>query len=252
MKFDSFANKFTGSQLTGSLVMLKNIKQVKGTIDYQTPYHWKAGGVTREIQMRRLRFARKYITQRDSVLDIGCGDGFLTNALADYCEHVVGVDSSRTGIALACTLADASNADFVLGSVDNLPFKENTFNVITLFEVIEHIPVGSVKNALADIRRVLKKDGVLIVTTPNSRNLENIIYRRTMVSKKHEKEYSQSELLSRMSDFEKVELSGIYFPLPPLTLLYKLRYRFLWQMLFPLAGWFPKLARFITYCGRKK
>jgi len=98
----------------------------------------------------------------------------------------------------------------------------------------------------------LKKGGVLIVTTPNSRNLENIIFHRKMVSKKHEREYSQEELLYLLDDFEKIELSGIYFPLPPLTLLYKPRYRFLWQMLFPLARWFPNLARFIIYCGWKK
>lgn len=234
------------------MAMTNNREKIKGTIEYQVPYHWKVGGVSREIQRRRLRFARKYITPRDSVLDIGCGDGFLTSALADYCEHVVGVDSSRSGISLACSLVDAANADFALGSVDNLPFRENSFDAVTLFEVIEHISVGSVEKALTDITRVLKKDGVLIVTTPNPRNLQNIVFGRRMVSEKHEKEYRQAELLYLLAGFEKIELSGIYFPLPPLTLLYKPRYRFLWQILFPLAGWFPKLARFIVYCGRKK
>ena len=232
--------------------MLKNIKRIQGTIDYQTPYHWKVSGVSREIQMRRLRFAWKYIARSDSVLDVGCGDGFITNLLSEYCKHVVGVDSSRTGISLASSLVDISKADFVLGSVNNLPFKESAFDVITLFEVIEHIPVKLVKKALMDIKRVLKKDGILIVTTPNPRNFSNIIFGRKIVSKKHEKEYRQAELLQLLSDFQKIEVSGIYFPLPPLTLLYKSRYRFLWQVLFPLAGLFPKLARFIIYCGRRK
>ena len=72
-----------------------------------------------------------------NVLDIGCGDGFLTNALSGLCGRVVGIDTSATGISLAHAMADAPNVDFAAGSVDSLPFKENTFDVVTLFEVIE-------------------------------------------------------------------------------------------------------------------
>ena len=53
-------------------------------------------------------------------------------------------------------------------------------------------------------------------------------------------------------DFLKVELSGIYLPLPPLGLLYKPCYRFMWQILFPLAKYYPGLALFTAYCGIKK
>ncbi len=232
--------------------MLKNIKQVQGTIDYQTPYHWEAGGVTREMQVQRLRFAKKYIKKGDAVLDIGCGDGFMTNVLSESCKHVVGVDSSQTGISLANSLVDASKADFILGSVNNLPFKENTFDVITLFEVIEHIPVTSLKDVIKEIKKVLKEGGVLIVTTPNPRNLRNRILGKSMVSAKHEKEYNQAELLELLKDFLKVELSGIYLPLPPISFLYKPRYRFIWQILFPLAKYYPGLALFTALCGRKR
>jgi hypothetical protein len=99
---------------------------------------------------------------------------------------------------------------------------------------------------------VLREKGKLILTTPNSRNLLNRILHRPLTSQKHEKEYSLTELLQLLKDFKQVEISGIYLPLSPLTLLSKSRYRFIWQILFPLGRWFPKLARFIAYYGIKK
>ena len=235
-----------------SVIDMNNREKRKGTIDYKTPYHWQAEGVSREIQLRRLQFAGKYIKPKDFVLDIGCGDGFLTNALSGLCERVIGIDTSATGISLAYAMADATNVNFAAGSINSLPFKENTFDVVTLFEVIEHISTGQAGNAIGEISRVLREEGKLILTTPNSRNLLNRILHRPLTSQKHEKEYSQTELLQLLNDFKQVEISGIYLPLPPFTLLSKSRYRFIWQILFPLGGWFPKLARFIAYCGRKK
>jgi len=232
--------------------MLEDIKRVKGTIDYQTPYNWESGGVTREMQMQRLRFAKKYIKKGDAVLDIGCGDGFLTNALSSACESVIGIDTSLTGISFSRSIIDNVKVYLACGSASNLPFKGNAFDVVTLFEVIEHIPVTLLKDVIKEIKRVLKEGGMLIVTTPNPRNLRSRILGKSMVSAKHEKEYNQAELLELFKDFLKVELSGIYLPLPPLSLLYKPCYRFMWQILFPLAKYYPGLALFSAYCGIKK
>ena len=231
---------------------MNNREKSKGTIDYKTPYHWEAQGVSREIQLRRLQFARKYIKPGDSVLDIGCGDGFLTNALSELGKRIVGIDTSVTGVSLAQSRVDNASVELAVGSASDLPFKENTFDVVTLFEVIEHISTGQAENAIGEINRVLREKGKLILTTPNSHNLLNRILHRRLTSQKHEKEYSQTELLQLLKDFKQVEISGIYLPLPPFTLLSKSRYRFIWQILFPLGRWFPKLARFIAYCGMKK
>lgn len=232
--------------------MIESIKRVKGTIDYHTPYHWEAKGVTREMQMQRLRFAQKYIEKGDSVLDIGCGDGFLTNALSSTCKKVTGIDTSLTGISLSRKIIDNAKVYLACGSASNLPFKGSAFDVVTLIEVIEHIPVASLKDTIKEISRVLKDGGMFIVTTPNPHNLRNRIFHKNMVSTKHEKEYYQEELLELFKDFVKVELSGIYLPLPPLSLLCKSCYRFIWQILFPLARYYPGLALFTAYCGRKK
>jgi 2-polyprenyl-3-methyl-5-hydroxy-6-metoxy-1,4-benzoquinol methylase len=227
-------------------------KDSKGTIDYVTPYHWEAIGVSREVQKRRLYFAAKYIKSGDFVLDIGCGDGFLTDALSTSCEKVVGMDTSVTGISLAKSRVDNAKVELAIGSARGLPFKSETFDVVTLFEVIEHISAEQVRRVIQEISRVLKQKGKIVVTTPNLHNLENRIFRKRMTSEKHEKEYGRAELLNLLDDFSQIELIGIYLPLPPFTLLCKSRYRFIWKMLFPLGELFPNLARFIAYCGMKK
>lgn len=95
-------------------------------------------------------------------LDIGCGGGFFVNDMSQKGALVTGIDYSRAGIIFA--KERFPQLDFRIGSVYNLDvFEPNTFDVITLLDVIEHI---SDKNkALSEIKRVLKPEGLLIITT---------------------------------------------------------------------------------------
>lgn len=58
-------------------------------------------------------------------------------------------------------------ASFFVGSVNNLPFEDNSFDVVIFLAVLEHIPKDTEPQALAEIHRVLKPNGLLILETPN-------------------------------------------------------------------------------------
>ena len=58
-------------------------------------------------------------------------------------------------------------ATFVEGSVFELPFGDGSFDVVTMFEVLEHIPAGTESEAFAEIARVLAPGGALVLTTPS-------------------------------------------------------------------------------------
>ena len=141
--------------------------------------------------------------------------------------------------------------ELVCGSAENLPFKSNLFDVVTLFEVIEHIPPNQVHLVVREIFRVLKKGGKVILTTPNPYNLWNRIVGKQKVSLKHYKEYTDEELLQIFEMFEPLELTGIYLPIPPLCFLQKPRYRFIYDKLILLGKIFPKKASVICYAGQK-
>tara|TARA_Y100000034_G_C6883895_1_gene405525 strand:- start:235 stop:957 length:723 start_codon:yes stop_codon:yes gene_type:complete len=115
--------------------------------------------------MRRISFSLldKYIKSRNlKVLDAGCGTGFNMLKLKKYGE-IFGIDNSPEAIKF-CKKRGLSKAS--LGSVEKLNFKDNSFDLLTSFEVIYHRAVKSDVNALKEFYRVLRKKGYLLLRVP--------------------------------------------------------------------------------------
>ncbi len=99
------------------------------------------------------------------VLDIGCGAGHGSNILSKKFSEVKGVDISSEAIEYARENWSQQNIEFIVGSALNIPFDKETFDIVTAFEVFEHIEDW--RSFLLEVKRVLKKDGVLFISTPN-------------------------------------------------------------------------------------
>jgi GT2 family glycosyltransferase/glycosyltransferase involved in cell wall biosynthesis/SAM-dependent methyltransferase len=100
-----------------------------------------------------------------NVLDSGCGVGYGSAHLAAVASHVVGLDNDFRAVRFARTHYARSNTNYLVGDCQNLPFASQTFGVVTSFELIEHLPDAELY--LDGVRRVLKRDGTFIVSTPN-------------------------------------------------------------------------------------
>lgn len=97
------------------------------------------------------------------VLVVGCGNGVEASTIS----HVVG--NRAVGIDLAQEYQfdrdAAEDADLVVADATEMPFADNSFDWIYSFHVLEHIP--RYEKALAEMRRVLRPDGVCMIGTPN-------------------------------------------------------------------------------------
>ena len=115
------------------------------------------------IHLKRYEFARRFCAGRE-VLDAGCGVGYGSAHLAETARRVVGVDIDAEAIAYARGRYAAPNVEFVEADVAALPFDDAAFDVVCCFEAIEHVPEP--ERLVAELRRVLRADGVCVVSTP--------------------------------------------------------------------------------------
>lgn len=102
------------------------------------------------------------------VLDAACGEGYGSAMLATEAASVTGVDLSAEAIAHArARYGDRPRLSFVESDATNLPFADAAFDAVVSFETLEHLEAQD--TLLAGFRRVLKPDGVLLISSPDKR-----------------------------------------------------------------------------------
>jgi len=113
-----------------------------------------------EETVRRLRHVP--VQPSWSCLDVGCGNGAAALLIADtFGMHVVGVDVDLQQIALARSApGDRIDVVFITADATRLPFDDERFEIVATNKMTHHVPQWP--SALAEMRRVLKRQGYLI------------------------------------------------------------------------------------------
>jgi ubiquinone/menaquinone biosynthesis C-methylase UbiE len=102
----------------------------------------------------------------EAFLDAGCGDGrYLAALAAELPARRAGTDISERILETARQRVDA---DFRQGSLEALPFADGEFDLVLCTQVIEHVPDAD--GAIAELARVLRPGGALVISTDNARN----------------------------------------------------------------------------------
>lgn len=135
------------------------------------------------------------------LLDLGCGTQlYLLRYVSNIINEGVGIDFYHKKLALI----KQSNIKYVQWNGKNeLPLPPRSFDTVTLLAVIEHIPLENVEAELKEMKRVLKKKGKIVLTTPTPLGkivLEFLAFRLRVISEKqisdHKKYYTKSDFES--------------------------------------------------------
>ena len=109
---------------------------------------------------------------KERALDFGCGAGRLTIALADHVDEVVGVDISAPMLAKARELDTAGRCRFLENDRDDLAgFDDASFDIVMSSLVLQHLPTDLARAYLAEMVRVLRPGGAMVVQLATAADL---------------------------------------------------------------------------------
>lgn len=117
----------------------------------------RAGRIIEELELKK----------GEKILEVGCGNGYYLNLLnrLNLELELIGVDNDPQALRDAKKYISDEKVKLILDNAQNLPLRSNNFDKIILSEVIEH--VEDEQKILSEIYRVLKPEGVLVLTTCN-------------------------------------------------------------------------------------
>lgn len=150
--------------------------------------------------------------QNALILDAGCGTGFAGRILADIGD-VISMDSSV--YALSNSAIDLNKC---AASITNMPFADQTYDLITAMDVLEHLDDD--QKAIAEMYRICKKDGYLFVTVPACKRM----WSAHDESLEHKRRYSLQELTNgiKAAGFSIKKSSYFVSAVFPVAFIYRL------------------------------
>ncbi|MHB1105086.1 MAG: class I SAM-dependent methyltransferase [Lutibacter sp.] len=121
--------------------------------------------------LHRYAIANEFVKNK-KVLDIASGEGYGSFLLSNEAHLVIGVDIDKETIENSKNKYKNQNLTFLEGAADNIPVESNSIDIVISFETIEHHDKH--EEMFTEIKRVLKSDGILIMSSPDKKYYSDI------------------------------------------------------------------------------
>jgi len=192
----------------------------------------------------RYNYVLHYIGPNDVVLDSACGEGFGAKILASKAKHVEAIDYSSEAIKIARDKYSVGNISYKRADVNETGYKDNMFDIICAFEIIEHL--NDPEAMLRELERVLKPSGSLFISTPNRYFLREKL--RIPENPYHVREYNRDELRSLLKQYYDVNLLGLFLKKKKIEYSPLFKYYLMFKRKLGLIKWEinPKLRQRIS------
>lgn len=164
----------------------------------------RSSGIEIEIEHKQRYLSIAKLTENRIIIDIASGEGYGAEIISHNAKEVIGLDINPDLVEHATSKYKKANLSFKQGSCDNMPIGDSYADVVVSFETLEHVDKETQKLFMREIKRVLKKDGTLIISTPNKKNYSE---RYNYVNKFHAHELVKDEFLELLeSKFSYINL----------------------------------------------
>jgi SAM-dependent methyltransferase len=179
----------------------------------------------------------------DRLLDAACGRGSLTFRLAKRTRTAYGFDISPQAMRRARRVAQraGSGVQFATASAEQLPYADGSFDKIVSSSSLEHFRDGGL--AIAEMARVLKPGGTLVLTTDNLQSLDDELRERHRRSSYVSHYYTEDELLAALGPYLDVKRTRYLINSPVSKFFYRLGVRLDW------GGTVPKMLLWLPICA---
>ncbi|WP_179344615.1 class I SAM-dependent methyltransferase [Winogradskyella ursingii] len=128
--------------------------------------------LVRKISLKRkVKLINSFQSENKTLLDVGCGTGDFLKTASDNNWNITGIEPNADARKIANT--KTNNLVFDIGHLEKL--KPNSFDVITLWHVLEHLP--NLDDHIKAIKLLLKSDGTLVIAVPNFKSYDAQYYK---------------------------------------------------------------------------
>lgn len=210
---------------SGKIYSSPEFNYIKGSNTY-AEYNYLKSGISSYIKLKHfetaLKMTKKYF-HKYNVIDFGCADGVFLPSLANYFNHVIGIDINPGFIDIASKMLDETglrnlqlicNREKSIDQIRNEIIKRE-YSILFLLEVIEHIgdknsPWESRIDFLKKISALIEKRGIIILTTPKMIGLSFLLQQSGLTLFKLSREnisfknLLKAGLLKNTEDLEKI------------------------------------------------
>ncbi len=149
------------------------------------------------------------LVKEKTVLDIASGAGYGTFLLSSAARKAYGVEINQDAVDYSRARYVRSNLEYLQGSVDDIPLEDHSVDVVVSFETIEHVSAKLQVRMMEEIKRVLKDDGILIISSPDKKYYSE---ERSYVNPYHVHELYSSEFKALLEKyFSHIRFAGQRF-----------------------------------------